>query len=428
MLAAFPPPAQPTPNDRRSRGSWFRKTSWPLVPAQDYDPNGSTPANEEKPKTQRKCCGMRPWVFVLVIIVVLLAVAAAIVIPLQFFVFKTLGNHPEPQSQFDQCLEELDCKNGGANVISQGTCSCICTNGFTGPDCSVEGSDGCTTTDLVNSDSDSNIRNVTLGRAIPRLIADSSANFSIPLSGTAILAKINNADFSCRAQNSLVTFDGRPTRLGEAKSEIVDDNDALDEAADVNLAPFIPIKTLTVTPGVDVTVTIPDQNQGVGMPTQSASVPESTDDVGDTVTTTSLSPRSTTSEDDTQPTSDPGSDPDGDFTITEEVLDFARVAVLYIFQEENSSDAEEAQSSLQRFFNAASETRPGFEKATAKDARNVTLSGNNSVNLVNFRIDIGDGTIGKKARRSLLGRWLDDFSSQQLARRGGSVLSRRSGV
>lgn len=427
MLAAFPPPAQPTPNGRRSRGSWFRKTSWPLAPGQaEYDPNGSTPANDEKPKSQRKCCGMRPWVFVLVIIVVLLAVAAAIVIPLQFFVFKTLGNHPEPQSSFDNCTEELDCKNGGTNVVAQGVCSCICTNGFTGPDCSIEGSEGCTTTNLVSSDSSSNINDVTLGRAIPRLIADANANFSIPLSGTAILAKVNNGDISCRAQNSLVTFDGRPTRMGEAKSEIVDDNDALDEAAEVNLAPFVPIKTLTVTPGVDATVTLPNENQGMGMPTQSGNGPEET---GDTITATSLKPRSTESGDGEQPTSGPDSDADDNFTITEEVLDFARVTVLYILQEESSSDAEEAQSRLQRFFSAASETREGFQKATEKDAQNVTLSGDNTVNLVDFRIDIGDGSIGEKsAKRSLLARWLDEYSGLSDTRRGGSVLSRRSGI
>lgn len=426
MLAAFPPPAQPTPNGTRSRGSWFRTTSWPFAPGQEHDPNGSTPANDEKPKTQRKCCGMRPWVFVLVIIVVLLAVAAAIVIPLQFFVFKTLGNHPEPQSTFDKCSEELDCQNGGTNVVSQGVCSCICTNGFTGPDCSIEGSDGCTTTNLVSSDSSSNIDNVTLGRAIPRLIADANGNFSIPLSGTAILAKVNNGDISCRAQNSLVTFDGRPTRIGEAKSEIVDDNDALDEAAGANLAPFVPIKTLTVTDGVDATVTIPGENQGVGMPTQSEDGPVET---RDSTTATSLVPRSTDSADGGQPTSGPDSDSDDNFTLTEEMLDFARVAVLYILQEENSSDAEEAQSSLQRFFSAASETRDGFQKATEKDARNVTLSDNNSVNLVDFRINIGDGAIGEKSsKRSLLARWLDDLSGYDEVRRGGSVLSRRSGI
>lgn len=409
MLAAFPPPAQLTPNARQSGGSWFRKTSWPLAPSRlgeaEKEPHSRGPAygttsGDEKAKPARRCCGMPPWLFVLVIVLIMCAIAAAIVIPLQFFVFKTLGNHEEPQSALDKCQEDLSCRNGGTNVISQGVCSCICTNGFTGRDCSVGGSEGCTTTNLVSSDPSSTIEDVTLGKAIPRLIADANSNFSIPLSGTQILAKINNGDISCRAQNSLVTFDGRPMRIGQAKAEIVD---VVDEVA-ANAA-GVPIGTLTVTAGTRATLTIPDEDNLVGLPTEGGERSNPTEDVS--APNARPEPRST----DTNPTSTPDGDATGNFTVTEEVLDFARVAVLYILQEESSDEAETAQSSLQQFFSRARRTGRGFKPATEEEAQKITVGGENSVNLVDFSVDIGDGPVGRSlSKRSVFVTCSDESS------------------
>ncbi|KFH46939.1 hypothetical protein ACRE_021940 [Hapsidospora chrysogenum ATCC 11550] len=413
MLAAFPPPAQLTPNARQSGGSWFRTTSWPLAPsrlgeveneAPTRGPADGTTSGDDNVKPARRCCGMPPWLFVLVIVLILCAIAAAIVVPLQFFVFKTLGNHEEPQSAFDKCQEDLSCRNGGTNVISQGVCSCICTNGFTGRDCSVGGSEGCTTTNLVSSDPSSTIEDVTLGKAIPRLIADANSNFSIPLSGTRILAKINNGDISCRAQNSLVTFDGRPMRIGQAKADIVDVVDGV--AAN---AAGAPIETLTVTAGTRATLTIPDDDNLVGLPTEGR---ESSNPTGDaTATNEKPKPRSTDSSADTNPTSSSDDDLAGNFTVTEEVLDFSRVAVLYILQEESLDDAETAQSSLQQFFSRARRTGDGFKPATEKEAQKIIVGGDNSVNLVDFSVDIGDGPIGRShSKRSVFVTCSDESS------------------
>ncbi|KAG9255451.1 uncharacterized protein F5Z01DRAFT_54839 [Emericellopsis atlantica] len=375
MLAAFPPPghqqrASPNAQTRRSGMSWFRNTSWPLIPGvkdeqgqrdgahNETGPPGATAAaaTAEKPRpVRRKCCGMPPWAFVILMILLLCAIAAAIVVPLQFFVFKTLGNHPKPLSALDQCKADLVCLNGGTNVLSQGTCACICTNGFTGTDCGVGGSDGCTTTDLVlSSDAASVIRNVTLGKAIPRLIADARANFSVPLSGTAILATINGDDLSCRAQNALVTFQGRPLRLREAEQteeEIVDDSDELDQA------------------------------MGVASRSEASYSDEST------------------------------------FNVTEEVLDFARVAVLYILQQEDASDAEAAQTSLQSFFSGGQYDESAI---TQKDAQNVTVGAkDHTVNLVDFGIDLGDGLVGKASSSK---------SRKKIRRTSSSSHSRRFGL
>ena len=409
MLAAFPPPGQPAPNARPSRGSWFRTTSWPLMPGKQAPESirrsmgGEEPDyGDEKPKAARKCCGMPPWAFVLVIILVLCAIAAAIVVPLQFFVFKNLGNQEEAQSSLDQCQSELDCKNGGTNVLSQGVCSCICTNGFTGSDCSERGEGGCTTTNLISPDSGSNIDDVTLGRAIPRLIADASSNFSIPLSGTVILAKINNGDLSCRAQNSLVTFQGRPARAGNANSEIVDDASELDEAVAANAAYPLPTDTATNSRPTATRTHIHES----ASETQATQSEESTG----ATTVTSQTARPTETSDDT----------DDGFSISEEILDFARVAVLYILQEESSSDAERAQSDLQAFF-----SRFGRGSASRRDAKNVTIGDENSIDLIDFRIDLGQGAIGgRRTKRGSIAEALipEILGSGRVSRRSDTVL------
>ncbi|KAF3765010.1 hypothetical protein M406DRAFT_356767 [Cryphonectria parasitica EP155] len=74
------------------------------------------------------------------------------------------------------------------------------------------------------------------------------------------------------------------------------------------------------------------------------------------------------------------------FTVTQEVLDFARVGVLFILQEEQLSDASTAQTALESFFESSAQT------ATA--ASNISLANGNTIDLVNFHIDVGTGLVG----------------------------------
>jgi len=78
--------------------------------------------------------------------------------------------------------------------------------------------------------------------------------------------------------------------------------------------------------------------------------------------------------------------PSGIFSITEEVLDFARVAVLYILQQENLEQATNAQGTLQHFFS--------LESFTNAAAQNLSVGGNNFVNLVGFSVNIGNRSVG----------------------------------
>ncbi|EFQ26678.1 uncharacterized protein GLRG_02498 [Colletotrichum graminicola M1.001] len=266
MLAAFPPPAATTPNPPNlpNRGSWFRRTSttgsWPLAPGSQ----GSTPqpvtramaargspltrleSNDEESsaRRRRRCCGLPLWAFIVIVVIVLGIVAAAIVVPLEFLVFRrNRASNPPAEPALSQCQNQLKCENGGTNVISQGICSCICINGFTGQTCTVAGATGCTTTSLQGNGTPTSLSNVTLGQAIPRLLQQAQTNFSIPLDGTDILAKLNTENLSCIAQNSLVTFDGRSSRVG------TDDGGIVNNAA-------VPVQIITLLPGQALTLTL----------------------------------------------------------------------------------------------------------------------------------------------------------------------------
>ncbi|CAM1501711.1 Fc.00g036950.m01.CDS01 [Cosmosporella sp. VM-42] len=417
MLAAFPPPGQPA--DRQSRGSWFRTTSWPLAPSRQDGTHsrstrrGMTPS-EERPKQGRRCCGLPIWAFILVVLLIICMIVAAIVVPLEFFVFKNLGNHDKPQSEMDKCQISLVCKNGGTNVISQGVCSCICTNGFTGSDCSASGSDGCTTTNLSSPDDDTvNVSNVTLGKAIPRLLEGGAANFSIPLSGTAVMAKFNAGDLSCIAQNSLVTFDGQLSRVGEGTAKAKAATETLEVAA-VERTATESISVITVSPDVVATTLVLDD----GTPTPVATT-DGADNTDEPTATQTMEPGGATT------TAAPTSKPSGSgFIVTEETLDFARVVILYILQEESAASAETAQTKLHRFFTNAL-SNEGVEKSSAT---NISIGGDNKINLNAFTVNIGAGAIGGKTKRDILPDTILQslrLEVPQAARHGGSVLSNR---
>ncbi|KAF9871512.1 hypothetical protein CkaCkLH20_10923 [Colletotrichum karsti] len=453
MLAAFPPPAT-TPNPPQ-RGSWFRRNSngsWPLAPGS----RGGTPqpitrvmaarssplarlesnSDEGSIKRKRKCCGLPLWAFILIVLIVLGIIAAAIIVPLEFFVFRKnrTGSTPTTEPALGQCQNQLKCENGGTNVISQNVCSCICTNGFTGQTCTVAGATGCTTTNLTGTSS--NINNVTLGQAIPRLLQQSQTNFTVPLDGTDILAKFNTESLSCIAQNSLVTFDGRSMRQGTTTGA--------DVVANVGVnADSVPIQIITLLPGQATTITFnfietgavigPSGNIVGGfttltgpfrvttihassstmwatipmMPTPTP--PTSISTVPITMPTippaTSVPPTSTM----TTPTTtqgplvpsvpvSPSPSPTPMFTVTEETLDFARVSVLLILQRQSLMAATTAQTVLQRFFTQAGQgTRMANGGVPISQALNVTLGGGNSVDLVHFLITIPGGVVGSNS-------------------------------
>ncbi|UKZ76727.1 hypothetical protein TrVFT333_004436 [Trichoderma virens FT-333] len=365
----LPPPVQtPQHTGRGPMGSW------PLVPGNNFvtgrekfsvTPEDQAPA---KPKG-RRCCGLPLWGFILIILLMLCIIAAAVVVPLEYFVFKNLGNHEKSTGvNLDTCAKTLPCLNGGSGVVVNNTCSCICTNGFTGANCGSSGSAGCTTTNLIPTDGSSHINNVTLGLAIPRIIADSNKNFSIPLVGTSILAKFNTANLSCIAQNALVTFDGQSTRTGLATA-IVQNTDDLTKGKKQTSDDSAPSPVLT-------SRQLEAAQGEAPMLARRASASSS-----------SPSPQQTSL-----------------FTVTQEVLDFARTAVLYVLQEDSVDAANTAQTQLQQFFTEATQSITKFgSQVTVKEASSISIGGNRTVNLVDTKVNIGQGPVGGKtaSKRSL---------------------------
>ena len=360
-------------------------------------------------KEGRRCCGLPLWGFVLVMAVVIILVAAAVVIPVEFFVIRRQRADGEAQAALEQCRSQLTCANGGSNVLNQGFCSCICTNGFTGFDCTAAGSSGCTTMTVVGA---THINNVTVGDAIPRLIQQSRSNFSVPLSGAEILAKLNAGNLSCSAMNALVTFNGQATRQAAVPVAAL--------GAAVNGIAFT---TITVMTGQFTTITLNPPPASLPSDATSSRGAVPTGGVasrveGDTgtgfstlitapgtivfattlilsKTTPAVSPTTTSTVKTTMSVTSVAPSPTTAFAITDEVLDFARVAVLFVLQEENLAAAKTSQSMLQQFFNAADLATGNSNGVSAEAARTVTLGNGNSIDLVDFVITTnGNGKVG----------------------------------
>lgn len=403
MLAAFPPPA----SRRSMRQSVL---SWPLPMRSSRVPGGSEDRStdfdgSEKSKNRRRCCGLPLWGFLLVLFFVIVIIAAAVVIPVELLVVNKKSNSQPTQS----CSP---CANGGTSVISQGVCSCICSNGFVGQNCTIPASQGCTTTTLETEDA-TKISNVTIGQAIPRLVLDAQSNFSIPLSATSIFSKFSSAGLTCIAENALVTFGGQSLRTldGQGKSVNLGGDGSLVLAAAAD-GPAPNEITLTLLPAIDATITLdlpsigtghifattltisgPDEKMTsptgypTGYPTGSTTEPPSTSTTRSTTSATTTVPSSTRTR---SSTTTPTAQPTGAFTVDDVVVDFARVVVLFVLQEKSVDQASTAQNLLQEFFNSAD------SDTTADQARNITIGNSNSVDLVDLFVDVGAGRVGGK--------------------------------
>lgn len=374
MLAAFPPPVQTPVHTHRPTNAWPSVPGGPYTGREKFmmtPDDQEVPANSNAKPKARRCCGLPVWAFILIIFLMLCIIATAIVIPLEYFVFKNLGNNGNKSTtvNLQSCAKSLPCLNGGSGVVINGTCSCICTNGFTGANCGTNGSSGCTTTNLIPTDGSAHINNVTLGMAIPRIIADSGKNFSIPLLGTEILARFNTGNLSCIAQNALVTFDGQSTRTGVANAQV---QSTSDNAQDANAKDSGPTPDLTSRDLRAVEGQVPSRVRR-------------------------SSPSSTSTSSSAEQTSM--------FTVTQQVLDFARTAVLYVLQEDSIEAANTAQTQLQQFFTQASQAITKYGSVvTVQQASSISIGGNRTVDLVDATVDIGQGPVGgkKMSKRGLL--------------------------
>ncbi|KAF2160280.1 hypothetical protein M409DRAFT_70615 [Zasmidium cellare ATCC 36951] len=338
ILNSFPAPHNQTPH--ASRGDMSR---WSSRLRHSALPSDSDAGEKEKPR--RKCCGMPLWLFLLLLLLLVLLVAAAVIVPIMLVVVPK-QNSDHKANTATACEKKLTCENGGTNILSNnGFCECLCINGYTGLTCSNYEQQSCTTASIGSAN------NATVGDAIPRLLSGSNANFSIPLDGQQLLGLFSSSDMSCTSQNALVTFNGASSKhRRRGRRSYID-----------VLIPRTPTPTL-------------DERQ------QTSPSPTATSSIG--IVYADGSPSSTSSS------SAPTSTSTTSIISTPVALDFARIAVLYVFQAAGDfNSAATAQENLQDYFRQGDDNEGQTVNAT-----NVSLGNGFACDLRSYTVVLANGS------------------------------------
>ncbi|KAL4783026.1 hypothetical protein BJX76DRAFT_358366 [Aspergillus varians] len=306
IIASFPNPAA-TPERRSSWPMFWRRSTLQQLNSREQ---GQAEAHQEKGSTQRRrCCGIPMWAFITACVILFLIIAAAVLIPIFLVVVpRENGNNGTT------CEKSTPCSNGGVSVSSGDVCSCVCVNGFMGSRCTTSGDASCITTEITQN---SKSRNATVGDDLPRLFQGSQTNFSIPLDPVTVMALFSQNNVSCTTENALVSFRGLTSNDNERRALSPDfaNTDQLLPGNEEPTPSYVPTAILPVRREVAT-------KNGILFDSSAAD---------DTSKTAEPSPTSTSKA---MPTPSSNSS-----TITTEVLDFSRVAVLYILQKTGAFDA-----------------------------------------------------------------------------------------
>ncbi|KAL2868462.1 uncharacterized protein BJX67DRAFT_387468 [Aspergillus lucknowensis] len=305
ILASFPNPAA-TPEGRSSWPVFWRKST--LQQSALYQLNSQERDQEaSQEKRRRRCCGIPLWAFIVVCVILLLIVAAAVLIPIFLIV---VPRESQSSDGSTTCARASPCANGGVSVSSGDVCSCVCVNGYTGSRCTTTGDASCVSTEIAQG---STSRNATVGDDLPRLFQESQSNFSIPLDPITIMALFSQNNVSCTTENALVSFKGLSSNGNDRRSQSLDFV-VTDQFSPGNEDP--PPSAVSYVP----TATVPARRSVV---TENGIVYED----------------SPPSDDDRLRTADPTHTPTATPSVSPEVVDFSRVAVLYILQKTGALNA-----------------------------------------------------------------------------------------
>lgn len=363
ILASFPPPGVATPDGSRAGGHGHRAN--PNVTFPEY-------GDHDREKQGRRCCGMRRSVFILILLLLIIIIAAAVLIPVFLIVLPRMQEASDSAQPggismgASKCEEIQPCMNGGVSIGTKDSCGCVCVDGFRGSDCAISSDRSCTTIDI--SDDSNDYHNATIGSAIPRLIESAELDFNIPLDASKIIKLFNAEDISCTSENAIVTFNGanRKREAGSSRQSLLNG---------------------------------PRKHPRQKHPTIVARG-EKLEDVEDDVPTPTNKPTaSSTSTSTSTSTSSPSSSP----TISSDTLDFARIAVLYMFQRVGDfSDALTAQEKIQKFLKgaenvssaSASETEKAALAAYLGETQDMSFDGFEfELDFVEYTIGLADGTV-----------------------------------
>lgn len=357
ILAAFPSPSPTTPTGQRLSG-W--PTSSPhgksnLSRAQTVNYGSSTGHKTKK----RICCGMPVWAFILLLIILLLLIAAAVIIPITLIVLPR--QHKSNSPTLASCQTSTPCGNGGTNVLIDNACRCVCANGFTGYTCDTTGDSSCTTSDVPVTGTAGAYKNSTLGSSIPRLLTAAESNYSIPITSYTLLSLFSVSNLSCSSENALVTFNSQSQRRDL-------DLPLLSSEAHVHQRPKLQ--------GLEELIALPTRtNQHPSLVIEARGAAQTSNDIVFAAPTVDTPPAATSSA--------PASTSD-EKAITSTVLDFARTAVLFIFQET---------SSLQITTAALNKIQTTLSNGETFDASDTSAGGNITVDLSALTVGFGNGTL-----------------------------------
>ena len=356
ILAAFPSPSPTTPTGQRPSG-------WPtpsphgksnLSRAQTVNYGSSTGHRNKK----RRCCGMPVWAFILLLIILLLLIAAAVIIPITLIVLPR--QHKNNSPTLASCQTSNSCGNGGINVVIDKTCRCICANGYTGFTCNTAGDSSCTTSDVPITASTGAYKNSTLGNSIPRLLTAAMSNYSIPITSSTLLSLFSISNLSCSSENALVTFNSQSQRR------------------DLNV-PLLFSEHNSHRPRVL------DLDEVIAPPTRTHHHPSHTLEArGAAQTSNDIVFAAPTGDSPPAATSSAPASTSDEKTITSTVLDFARTAVLFIFQETSSLEITTA---------ALTKLQTTLINGKTFDASDTSAGGNITVDLSALTVGFGNGTL-----------------------------------
>lgn len=366
MLASFPPPGLRTASPATSRRPLSR---WPS-PFATNDGLGLQSYSDLKPEVEsqkpgRKCCGMPLWAFVLLMIVLVALIVAAIVIPVALIVLPRQNAQAGTAAATD-CQTSSPCANGGTSIIFGTACGCVCSNGFFGPNCGQSAESGCTT---MNMNSNSPYANATIGNSIPRLLSAAQSNYSIPLNPTILLSQFSAQNLTCRLENALVSFNGKTQRRRDVHGGEYDPFQSL-KVRHATLVARLPDPTDSVT-----LAPAPSTASGVVLTSEGLLLAGSATTPSPTASATGTGIGYT-------PSATPTTLSNGQTSITHEDLDFARVCVLFIFQEYSLGAAITAQESLK-----------GVLLGTAYQPGSVPVGGNVTVDFSQGTVRMQNGTV-----------------------------------
>jgi hypothetical protein len=387
ILASFPPPRTGTPDGTRPGSRWPSPFPSKLNQRMSYLTSHESDSTQIPPKS-RRCCGVSLCAFIIIMMLLAVLIAAAIVVPVVLIVLprqrQAAANDTGPSS-LDHCPDSAPCQNGGISVVSDNTCRCICVDGYTGDRCTTVTDPGCIITNVGIGAQE--FPNATLGYAIPRLLSGSSTNYSIPLNSSVILSLFSAHNMSCTSENALVTFRGQDIGARDIAQKIAGEDPLWPTRA------VLPLQA-TPTPQADLSKRLEPRQVG----TSYGIVFQETAPLTATATATPSGPSKSSTI--ASSSSSPSSSPPARGTRSAETVDFARIAVLFVFEQTGQlNTAVQAQDRIEDFLLS----RTNQSEIMSLGADGVDLS----LNFANFSISLGSGTElggkgkgGEKGKRS----------------------------